>query len=122
MNERDWILHVVSAFYEKAKSDVLIGYHFRIIKDFNEHIPRIASFWDIQLLGSTERSPTNSFDVMNLHLVMGIKRGELGRWMVLFHKTLNEEVKAHPEFTDFNEAWKIRLNFFEGVFLRFLGF
>lgn len=122
MNERDWILHVVHAFYEKAKTDVLIGYHFQVIKDFDEHIPRIASFWDIQLLGSTHRPLKGPFDVMNIHLAMGIKRGELGRWMVLFHKTLNEELKAHPDFFELTETWKVRLKFFEGVFLRLLGF
>lgn len=50
MTNEEWILQVVQHFYDKARVDVLIGYHFRIIKDFETHIPRIAAFWDMQLL------------------------------------------------------------------------
>jgi hemoglobin len=122
MSEREWIFRVVSSFYAKAKIDVLIGYHFWVIQDFDEHIPRIAAFWEIQLLGSTDRTLTHSFDVRNIHLPMGIKRGELGRWLVLFHKTLDEEVQAHQEFSHLAKIWRERLKFFEGAFLRFLSF
>lgn len=122
MNENEWIFHVVHSFYEKAKNDVLIGYHFRIIDDFETHIPRIASFWDLQLLGKTQRTISEPFDVMKVHIPLGIKRGELGRWLVLFKKTLDEETEKHPEFREFKELWLIRLTFFEGVFLRFFGF
>jgi hypothetical protein len=37
MTKPGWILAVVDSFYDKAKTDVLIGYHFRNIKDFEEH-------------------------------------------------------------------------------------
>lgn len=121
MNKAEWIFQVVDAFYQKAKTDVLIGYQFRIITDFDSHIPRIASFWDLQLLGSTDRKISPSFDVMNLHLPLNIKRGELGRWLVLFKKTLEEKTEEFPEFLDLKELWLLRLTFFEGVFLRFFG-
>lgn len=122
MKESEWIHLVVRAFYEKAKTDVLIGYHFRIIHDFDEHIPRIASFWDLQLLGATERKLVEPFDVMKVHIPLMIKRGELGRWLLLFRKTLDEEVEVRPEFSSFKELWLTKLNFFEGVFLRFFSF
>jgi hypothetical protein len=48
-----WIGAVVTAFYSEAKNDILIGYHFRNIPDFEEHIPRIITFWEIQLLGKS---------------------------------------------------------------------
>ena len=102
MKQSEWIHQVVAAFYE--------------------HIPRIAAFWDIQLLGSTEKTLTEPFDVMKVHIPLQIKRGELGRWLVLFRKTLEEEVVAHPEFNELKELWLTRLIFFEGVFLRFFGF
>ena len=121
MTENEWILRVVDSFYQKAKTDILIGYHFRIIKDFDEHIPRIATFWELQLLGKSSRPIHEPFDVMRLHLAMGIKRGELGRWLVLFRKSLDRETQIHPEMKHLQEAWEERLTFFEGVFLRFLG-
>ncbi len=122
MKNTDWIHEVVHAFYNKAKSDVLIGYHFRIIEDFEAHIPRIAAFWDLQLLGSTDKKLIEPFDVMKVHIPLQIKRGEIGRWLVLFRKTLDEETLRRPEFTDLKEQWLTKLVFFEGVFLRFFGF
>ncbi len=120
MTKEDWIFEVVKSFYDKAKTDVLIGYHFRIIPDFEEHIPRITAFWEIQLLGATKRSLSGPFDVMKVHIPLGIKRGELGRWLVLFRKTLDE--KSVDKYSDLKSLWLERLAFFEGVFLRFFGF
>jgi truncated hemoglobin YjbI len=122
MTEQQWIFLVVDSFYQVAKSDVLIGYHFRNIADFDEHIPRIATFWELQLLGSSSRPLERPFDVMNLHLQLGIKRGELGRWLLLFRQALQAASQQHPQFSTLQERWLERLVFFEGVFLRFLGF
>jgi hemoglobin len=122
MSQTDWIFLVVEAFYQKAKNDILIGYHFRIIENFETHIPRIAAFWNMQLLGSPLTPQTEPFDLMKVHIPLQIKRGELGRWLLLFRKTLEEQTHKHPEHAEFKELWLIRLNFFEGVFLRFFGF
>lgn len=121
MNKEEWILQVITHFYDKAKTDILIGYHFRVVKDFDTHIPRIAAFWDMQLLGKTNRNFGEPFDVMKVHTPMGIKRGEVGRWLVLLKKTLDENVKTHPEFSELKDLWLKRLDFFEGVFLKFFG-
>lgn len=117
MTTEDWIFTVVDSFYQKAKVDVLIGYHFRKIKDFDEHIPRIASFWELQLLGKSSRPLSHPFDVANLHLALPIKKGEVGRWLVLFRKTLEE----NPGLPELMAKWEERLKFFEGVFLRFFS-
>ncbi len=122
MNQNDWIFNVVNSFYDKAKDDILIGYHFRVVKDFETHIPRIATFWEMQLLGKASRPLTESFDVMKIHSVMGIHRGELGRWLLLFRKTLDEQVALHPEMFDLKSLWEERLIVFEGIFIKFLGF
>ncbi len=117
MNNEEWIFKIVHAFYDKAKHDILIGYHFRNIKDFDEHIPRIAAFWEIQLLGGTNRSLAEPFDVMKAHEPLGIKRGELGRWLLLFRLVLEQE-----DHSILKEKWRERLEFFEGVFKRYHGF
>lgn len=84
------ILTVITAFYDKAKIDVMIGYHFRFIEDFDQHIPRIADFWNLQLTGELEDRSHLPFDLLKVHQPLGIKRGEIGRWMVLFQETLKE--------------------------------
>ncbi len=121
MNDKDFIFSVVSAFYEKAKIDVLIGYHFRHITDFDSHIPRIAAFWEIQLLGKTERLIDVPFDMIGVHRPLSIKKGELGRWLVLFKQTLEEKMIGNQHFEDLKKEWLSRLEFFEKTFLRFLG-
>lgn len=121
MTKSEWILEVVQSFYDKARVDILIGYHFRGIKDFETHIPRIASFWELQLLGKATRPITEPFDVIKVHLPLGIKRGELDRWLVLFRKTLQEKITAEPEMLELNDPWELKLIHFEKIFSRFLG-
>ncbi len=121
MKQNDWILNVVQSFYDKAKDDILIGYHFRVVHDFETHIPRITSFWEMQLLGKSSQQVEAPFDVVKIHSVMGIKRGELGRWLVLFRKTLDDQVSLHPEMNDLKKSWEEKLVLFEGIFTRFLG-
>lgn len=116
MNQNEWIFKVVNSFYEKAKDDILIGYHFRNIPDFNTHIPRISAFWELQLLGKTTRPYEGGpFDVINVHMPLKIKRGELGRWLLLFRKTLEEE--ELPEFSILKNNWDEKLKNFERIFL-----
>jgi truncated hemoglobin YjbI len=122
MNQNEWIFRVVDAFYQKAKTDILIGYHFRIIADFDEHIPRIASFWELQLFGKASRELKEPFDLIKVHIPLGIKRGELGRWLLLFRKTLKEETLSHPEFEDLSKLWEEKLQHFEKIFMRFFNF
>ena len=117
MNEEEWIFDQVSRFYDLAREDILIGYHFRNVKDFDEHIPRIASFWDLQLLGHTSRKVEGQFDIIKAHVPLGIKRGELGRWLVLFRKVLDETT----EHQDLKALWLQRLVSFERSFTRFFG-
>jgi truncated hemoglobin YjbI len=119
MSRSDEILKVVHSFYEKARYDILIGYHFRNISHFDEHIPRIAQFWEVQLLGSTAKKIDPPFDVLKAHLPLLIKRGELDRWLLLFRKTLDEH---ESELGDFKKIWLEKLIFFEAVFTRSLGF
>ena len=118
MTEEAWIFEQVSKFYDLAREDILIGYHFRNIKDFEEHIPRIASFWDLQLRGETSRKVEAPFDIIKAHVPLGIKRGELGRWLVLFRRVLGETTE-YPELKD---LWLERLVSFERSFTRFFGF
>lgn len=121
MTQNKWIFSVVQGFYDQARNDILIGYHFRNITDFNDHIPRIASFWELQLLGKSSREITESFDVINKHVPLGIKRGELGRWLLLFRKTLKAQTQSHQEMEELSKRWEAKLEFFEGIFSRSFG-
>ena len=106
------IYNVVEAFYKKATKDILIGYHFDKFSDPNElagHLERITSFWEMQLTGSTSVPLTAPFHLLFTHLKLNIKRGELGRWIVLFHQTLDSGELS----SEITEAWKERIALFE---------
>ncbi len=117
MKTEDFILSTVEKFYAVATVDFLIGYHFRHITDFETHIPRIAAFWDLQLIGSTARTLDAPFDVINKHMPLLIKPGEVGRWVTLFNEVLVKQESLHPEMCVHIEAWKMKLIFFRDKFL-----
>lgn len=121
MTQSEWIFSVIQKFYDQARDDVLIGYHFRNIQDFDEHIPRIVSFWELQLLGKASREISEPFDVINKHIPLGIKRGELGRWLLLFRKTLNDQTLLYPDMMKLSKLWESKLESFEKIFSRTFG-
>jgi truncated hemoglobin YjbI len=126
---RELIYIVVESFYQKAINDVLLGYHFARFRDpeyLAAHLERITTFWEMQLTGKVTRPlEGKQFQLLFTHLKLGIKRGELGRWIVLFHKTLDEledQFKAQATAEELAEIqlitieWKKRIAFFEERF------
>jgi len=130
---RDLIYIVVDAFYKKAVYDVLIGYHFEKFRDpdvLEHHLQRLASFWELQLTGKSTVPLEKGFQLLFTHFQLGLKRGELGRWIMLFHQTLDElqtdfDKNATPkeaaEMRSFIEEWKTRITFFEERFVSSQG-
>jgi hypothetical protein len=111
---------VISDFYELAKKDILIGYHFRHIKDFDSHIPKIQRFWYLIL---QELTPSQRKDVIkkgipknviHSHEYLKIKKGEVGRWVLLFNQILKKHEKSAPELI---LKWRDEIKKFEKIFL-----
>ena len=130
---RDLIFIVIENFYKKAIDDVLIGYHFSKFQNptlLAHHLERITTFWEMQLTGqATKPLEGESFRLLFTHLQLNLKRGELGRWIVLFHQTLDEMVTIFEAETQNHESeelsqikmisheWKKRISLFEERFL-----
>ena len=106
------ILKIIESFYDKAKSDVMIGYHFRFIEDFETHIPRIADFWNLQLNGELNQRSNLPFKLIDVHSNIGIKRGEIGRWMTLFTQNLEEFQSAGDITSEHLEKFKSKSEHF----------
>ena len=120
LSMKDKIKLIVEDFYQKAQSDFMIGYHFRKV-DMKEHIPRIISFWRIQILN--EKITVNPvFNLFSAHIPLRIKKGELGRFVTLFHLTLNEFIERYPQDEEFAQKWELKLLFFKKKFLTFKNF
>ena len=127
---------IVVDFYAKATTDILIGYHFRKIQQgmaqeplypklnqFSTHIPRIVVFWSQQLgLEVPVRfrsiaNQTTAFDILNVHKLLNIKKGELNRWLLLFRQTIDESAHLFPEETELIKRWHQKIDHFEKIFL-----
>ncbi|MFA6237492.1 MAG: hypothetical protein WC635_09220 [Bacteriovorax sp.] len=112
---RDLIYNVVKDFYKKAMADVMIGYHFYKFENpivLEAHLVRLTSFWEMQLTGKTsELIQGPPFHLLFTHLQLRLKRGELGRWIILFHQTLDAMTDD-----ELSEVWKERISFFEERF------
>lgn len=109
---------ITRSFYEKAINDVFIGYHFRKItsnqgplsniEDFNEHLQSINAFWQSQLLGI--KLPKNVANLLAAHEYLKIRKGELGRWVILFKQTLEEYREENPKFIN---IWENKIDTFK---------
>jgi truncated hemoglobin YjbI len=118
---RSLLYQILESFYQKATTDVMIGHHFNKFQDpevLKHHLERITSFWELQLTGETTVPLERGFQLLFTHLQLNIKKGELGRWVVLFHQTLDEyESKIdHPQMKNLSEVWKQRVKMFEERF------
>lgn len=111
------IRQVVEAFYAKATTDFLIGYHFKRIEDFDTHIPRIADFWEPQVLGTSTHPESFPFRLLAKHLPLHLKTGELNRWILLFFETLDEYEKTHPQDQAEVKLWKEKVLILKERFL-----
>jgi hemoglobin len=125
---RELIYIVVETFYKKVIGDVLIGYHFEKFRDpevLEHHLQRLTSFWEMQLTGKMTVPLDKGFHLLFTHLQLRLNRGELGRWILLFHQTLDELQAEFDKNAPADEAkemklvtdeWKERIAFFEERF------
>lgn len=112
---------VVRSFYKKAMSDILIGYHFRVIENFEEHIPRIVSFWELQLNKSITNKKHLPFDILKKHAPLKLNRGEIFRWVVLFEQTLDEFIKSNVLKEEEKNMWMAQVSLFKERLLKSLS-
>ncbi len=96
--------NIISDFYQQALDDVFIGYQFRKIEDFPSHVKKIAAFWKNQLYPELY-PPVAEIRFRAKHLPLNLNIGELGRWIVLFHQTLDQWSAQHGEVIEINR-WK----------------
>ncbi len=107
------INRIIYSFYRVATHDILIGYHFRVIKDFDTHIPRIADFWQLQLTGKIDNPKSLPFDLINVHIPLKVKMGEINRWKVLFQQTLDSFVMDRSITQEQADFWITRVDIFK---------
>ncbi len=85
----DDIRSLVDAFYNRLTNDDVVG-HFFTGLDLDHHLPRIAAFWEMALLGK----PGYTTNVTDVHLALNkripMERAHFDRWLQLFNFTVDE--------------------------------
>ena len=93
---REDIEKVLKSFYEKAFADETIGYIFKDVAklDLFKHLPIIADFWEMMLLGNLNfqakygRSPMQRHIELNEKEPLQIKH--FNQWLKIFYATIDE--------------------------------
>jgi hemoglobin len=83
--ERQDVEVLVNKFYDKVKSDVLLGPVFAHV-DWPHHLPIMYSFWSSMLLG--EQSYRGN--PLQKHLPLPVQKEHFSRWLQLFQETVDE--------------------------------
>ena len=87
---------LIRSFYEKVKTDPVIGYIFtEVVKmDWEHHIPVIVDFWETILLDN----PVYKKNAMEVHYALNRKEPLLPqhfeRWISLFTTTVDESFQG----------------------------
>jgi truncated hemoglobin YjbI len=95
------IEYLIKRFYQRVTSDVLIGFLFAHLGNFEDHIPRIIIFWKQQLglpLSTEEKELNIVFELLKSHrqLPFPLKKTYINRWVKIFNQTIEEVEQLHP--------------------------
>jgi hemoglobin len=83
---------LVNTFYNKVKSNALIGPIFNeIIKvDWEHHLPKMYSFWASVLLGEHSFTGNPMQKHIQISKLTNMSNLEFSEWLKLFNETTNE--------------------------------
>ena len=89
-NKED-LLQILSAFYNKAVADETIGHFFTHIipLDIPTHLPVIAAFWDAVVFGKPGYSKNVMEVHQHIHQLSAITPQHLQHWVLLFTNTID---------------------------------
>jgi hemoglobin len=89
IKKRDDIKLFVNSFYEKVKTDPLLGPAFSHV-DWINHLPKMYNFWSSLLLGDKSYNGTP----LQHHLGLPIGKEHFDQWLTLFNETINENFRG----------------------------
>lgn len=90
---REDVFLLVSSFYEKVRKDDLLAPFFNeTIKDWDEHIMRLTTFWESNLFLKTKYSgnPLKVHVKVDKHFKHSITQTHFGVWLNLWFQTVDE--------------------------------
>lgn len=104
IQNRNDIERLVNAFYDKVKSDEVIGYLFTEVAavSWEEHLPKMYNFWENILFYTGNYSGSPMIVHRELHKKSTMNEGHFSHWTSLFTATVDslfsgeraEEIKS----------------------------
>lgn len=90
-NRKD-IEKLVNTFYDKIKTDAVIGYLFNDVAKVNweKHLPKMYNFWENILFYTAEYEGNPMEKHKELHQKSPLNPSHFNHWNMLFTKTVNE--------------------------------
>jgi hemoglobin len=93
LNTREDVFLLVSSFYEKVRKDTVLGPFFNnSIKDWDEHLERLTTFWESSLFLKTKYSgnPLEAHVKVDKENNNSITELHFGLWLNLWFQTIDE--------------------------------
>jgi hemoglobin len=109
--QREDVKIMVDKFYDKVKSDELLGPVFSHV-DWPHHLPTMYNFWSSMLLGDQ----TYRGNPLQKHLPLPIDKKHFHRWLELFKETVDENFTGEKA-----EEVKMRANSIASIFQYRMG-
>ncbi len=92
ISNREDCERLVRAFYGRALTDPVIGFIFVDVAhlDLDEHVPKIASFWETILLGAQSYAGGAFRPHAVINAQVRLRAGHFERWLWLWRATVDE--------------------------------
>ena len=93
LETREDVKLLVSSFYDKVRKDDVLGPFFKeAIKDWDEHIERLTTFWEASLFLKTKYTgnPLETHIKMDADHNHSISQVQFGLWLNLWFQTIEE--------------------------------
>lgn len=96
ITKRDDVVLLVNSFYYKVQESPILGFIFNDIAGINwdEHLPRMHSFWASVLLGEQSFSGNPMIKHIKLSKLTTMSSVQFNEWLTLFYKTVDDNFEG----------------------------
>ncbi|MDO5968209.1 group III truncated hemoglobin [Flavivirga aquimarina] len=93
IKSRDDVFLLVSSFYDKVRKDTVLAPFFNdVIKDWDDHLERLTTFWESSLFLKTKYlgNPLEAHIKVDKENNHSISQSHFGLWLNLWFETVDE--------------------------------
>ena len=112
LKTRDDVELLVNSFYEKVQVNEKLGFIFNDVAnvDWEEHLPKMYSFWASILLGEHSYSGRPMVTHFQLSKKVTMEEPLFNEWLTIFHQTVDEHFEGPTAETAKTRAVHIARN------------